>query len=279
MDTGNQTTQGNGSLLSAQDIRVVKGGKTLVDTVSIHVPEGALVGLIGPNGAGKSTLLSVMAGLSKPDGGHVYLGDTPIHRIPDRQRAQTLGWLEQLSTAHWPVTVEYIVMLGRIPYLSTWQKPGDDDAYAVDHALASTDCTHLRHQSVTTLSGGELTRVMLARILAADPQVILADEPIAALDIGHQLQTMDVLRDYATGSKAAVVVLHDLSLAARYCDYLYLIHEGHLVAEGRAGQVLIERNLRDVYGVDVLSGEGDVPWIVPLRRVDATQDSGETPSV
>lgn len=267
MVTDNPTSVSN-DLLSAHKVSVVKGGKTLVDTLSISVSPGKLVGLIGPNGAGKSTLLSVMAGLSKPDSGQVLLGHEPISKVSNRERAQTLGWLEQLSTAHWPVTVEYIVMLGRIPYLSAWQTPGESDDLAVSRALASTDCEHLRHQSVMTLSGGELTRVMLARILAADPQIILADEPIAALDIGHQLQTMDVLRDYATGTKAAVVVLHDLSLAARYCDYLYLIHEGKLIAEGAARDVLTERHLRDVYGVDVVSGGGDVPWIVPVRRIN-----------
>lgn len=254
------------TLLAAEDIRVTRSGKNLLSGVSLTVRAGEVVGLIGPNGAGKSTLLGVMAGLNKADSGHVQLLGRDLLSYSSRDRARQIGWMEQLATAHWPVTVEHLVTLGRLPYLSRWQKRHADDQLIVTQALSDTDCLHLKDRQVTTLSGGELTRVMLARALAAEPKILLADEPIAALDIGHQLQTMDLLREFAKADKACVVVLHDLSLAARYCDRLYLLHESVLVADGGVASVLSTENLKTVYGVDVIAGCDEVPWIVPVRR-------------
>ncbi len=256
--------------LQASGIGVTRGGRQILRGVSLEVEPGELVGLIGPNGAGKSTLLAVMAGLSKADHGQVMLSGKPLHTLSDTTRAQLLGWLEQTSTVHWPVSVEYLVTLGRIPYLSSWQSPSAEDREAVNRALTATDCDRFRDQSVMTLSGGELTRVMLARALAVEPMLLLADEPTAALDIGHQLQTMDYLRAFASGQRACVVVLHDLSLAARYCDRVYLLDDGKLLADGKPAAVLTKENIRHVYEVDTIVGGTDVPWIVPVKRVPSS---------
>jgi len=259
-------TDNTGALLSANNVTVARGDKQLLSGVSLEVHSGELVGLIGPNGAGKSTLLSVMAGLIPSDGGIVKLLERDLSTYTSRERAREIGWMEQLASAHWPVTVEHLVTLGRLPYLTRWQKMGARDQAIVEQSLASTDCLSLRGRQVTTLSGGELTRVLLARVLASEPRILLADEPIAALDIGHQLQTMDLLRQFADAEQACVVVLHDLSLAARYCDRLYLLHESKLVASGAVASVLSKDNLRQVYGVEVIAGCDEVPWIVPVRR-------------
>ena len=266
MATDKSTNHSSSTLLAADDICVQRSGQTLLSSVSLTVQPGEVVGLIGPNGAGKSTLLSIMAGLNKADSGQVNLLGRDLSSYSSRDRARHIGWMEQLATAHWPVSVEHLVTLGRLPYLSRWQKLDTDDQMIVKQALTDTDCLHLKDRQVTTLSGGELTRVMLARALASEPKILLADEPIAALDIGHQLQTMDLLRDFATADKACVVVLHDLSLAARYCDRLYLLHESVLVADGGVASVLSTDNLKAVYGVDVIAGCDEVPWIVPVRR-------------
>ena len=150
--------------------------------------------------------------------------------------------------------------------MSAWQRLTPQDAQAIEAAIIATDCTSLRNQDATTLSGGERTRMLLARALAAQPQVLLADEPIAALDLKHQLQTMSVLREFSTSNRACLVVLHDLSLAARYCDRLYLMHDGRLVAEGAPSTVLNHDNLQQVYGVEVEFGDGEFPSIVPVRE-------------
>jgi len=245
MATDKSTNHSSSTLLAVDNIRVQRSGQTLLSGVSLTVQSGEVVGLIGPNGAGKSTLLSIMAGLNKADSGQVKLVGRDLSSYSSRDRARHIGWMEQLATAHWPDT---------------------DDQMIVKQALTDTDCLHLKDRQVTTLSGGELTRVMLARALASEPKILLADEPIAALDIGHQLQTMDLLRDFVTADKACVVVLHDLSLAARYCDRLYLLHESVLVADGGVASVLSTDNLKAVYGVDVIAGCDEVPWIVPVRR-------------
>lgn len=253
--------------LTANNVVIKKSDKVLVNDVSISVNHGELIGLIGPNGAGKSTLLSALAGIDLPTSGSIYLGDDLLRDISTKERATRIGWLEQLGTVHWPVSVERLVMLGRIPHLPAWGKPKQEDIDAVEHAIEVADCMNIRHQIVTTLSGGERSRVLLARALAADPKLLFADEPVSALDLGHQLQTMQLLRDFARGERAAVVVLHDLSLAARYCDRLYLMHQGEITAQGEVAAVLSNSNLEKVYGVSVISGCEQVPWIVPLERL------------
>lgn len=253
--------------LTGSDICVTRSGKALLNEVTLSVYPSELVGLIGPNGAGKSTLLGILAGLASADRGEVSLDGAPLHSITARQRAQQLGWLEQQGSIYWPVSVERLVTLGRLPYLPAWQVPSESDHQVVQQAMADCDCLSIRERDATTLSGGERARVLLARAMAAEPDILLADEPVSSLDLGHQLQTMDLLRQFSRQERACVVVLHDLSLAARYCDRLYLLDKGLLVAHGAIAEVLGSENLRRVYGVDVVSGFDEVPWIVPLRRV------------
>ncbi len=255
-------------MLQAQGIHISRGGRKLINDVSLDLSAGKLVGLIGPNGAGTSTLLDVPAGLVRADAGSVSLHNKDLHRIAASERGRVLAWVAQSGPVNWPLTVERIVTLGRRPHLGTWQQPSGEDKRAIDAAIAATDCEHLRRQDATTLSGGERTRMLLARALAGEPKVLLADEPIAALDLKHQLQTMDVLRRFAADDRACLVVLHDLSLAARYCDSLYLMHEGSIVAQGAPAEVLTEHHLRSVYEVEVESGQGQVPWLVAVRPAE-----------
>lgn len=266
MATVSQSDLSN-SLLKAESVREKRGTRVILDDVKINVSAGELVGLIGPNGAGKSTLLSILAGLIEPDTGSVLLHSKPIREYSPNRRAQELGWMEQLSSAHWPVSVKYLVMLGRIPYLSRWQSPSEEDHALVNSIMKATDCWSFQDQSVTTLSGGELTRVMLARALASQPSILLADEPTAALDIGHQLQIMDLIRAFCTDSHACVVVLHDLSLAARYCDRIYLMNDARMVDSGLPMDVLSPDNVRSVYGVEMMVSGAEIPLLTPLRRV------------
>jgi iron complex transport system ATP-binding protein len=248
-------------------VSISRADNLIVNNVSMQVFAGELVGLIGPNGAGKSTLLAALAGIDHDVAGSIELDGRALGSLSHAERAMHLSWVEQLGTVHWPVTVERLVMLGRIPHLPAWGRTDQQDQQAVEHALIASDCDTLRKRKVTTLSGGERSRVLLARALAADPSLLFADEPISTLDLGHQLQTMQLLRDFANGFRAAVVVLHDLSLAARYCDRLYLMHNGEMAAAGSVAAVLSPANLATVYGVTVISGCEAVPWIIPLERL------------
>ena len=249
--------------LEAVSVSVHRSGRALVNDVSLHVGAGELVGLIGPNGAGKSTLLAALSGIDTKAVGAVRVDGHPLQSISQAERALQLGWVEQSGSVHWPVTVERLVMLGRIPHLPVWCRANAADLQAVENALDVCDCQSLRKQQVTTLSGGERARVLLARALAAEPTLLFADEPISNLDLGHQLQTMQLLREFAQDKRAAIVVMHDLSLAARFCDRLYLMHDGQIMAAGAVADVLSPQNLADVYGVSVISGCESVPWIVP----------------
>ena len=262
--TDHPAMQGSPTLrVEVHELSIRRSEHIIVDKLSFDVQAGEVLGLIGPNGAGKSTVLAAMAGIDNCDAGNIIVDKRNITSYSASERAQCISWIEQLGTVHWPLSVERLVMLGRIPHLPPWSKTTQEDHAAVESALTKADCLSLRTRQVPTLSGGERARVLLARALAAEPTLLFADEPVSALDLGHQLQTMQLLRDFASEERAAVVVMHDLSLAARYCNRLVLMHEGKLVAVGEPAAVLSHRNIADVYGVSVVTGCDSVPWVVP----------------
>lgn len=256
------------NLLQANAISVVIDARKILDDISVQVRRGECVGLIGPNGAGKTTLLRVLARLQQPLAGTLSWEGADIHTIAPRQLARAVAYLEQGAPAHWPLRVETVVALGRLPHLSWWQRPSAQDQTAIDHAMQLAEVDYLRDRIVTTLSGGERLRVMLARVFAAQPQLILADEPVAALDPYHQLHVMELLHEHAQRGGAVIAVLHDLNLAARFCDRLILLSEGRLVCAGTPREVLDAEHLRQVYGVEarVLEMPGEFA-LVPWRRL------------
>ena len=256
------------SLLSAKSIHFEIDGVSILKDVEFHVEAGELVGLIGPNGAGKSSLLRLLTGIAIPQRGEVCFEGQQLSQISLRQRAQNLGYLVQGARAHWPFSVDKVVGLGRIPYQKWWQQDSDLDRQKVEAALTKTETLAYRNRVVTTLSGGEQTLVMLARIFASESRLVLADEPVAALDPYHQLHVMELLRQHADEDRAGVVVLHDLSLAARFCDRLYLLSHGEVDCSGDASEVLTAENIARVYGVDssVECFDGGVS-VTPVRRV------------
>jgi ABC-type cobalamin/Fe3+-siderophores transport system ATPase subunit len=238
------------SLLDAQDIGYRIDGIDILDGIDLELNAGEMVGLIGPNGAGKSSLVRLLAGVETPTRGTVRFAGKPLDDWPARERAQRVGYLAQDAAAHWPLSVEQIVELGRLPYQQWWLQLTAEDRERVERALRLTETLAYRNRVVTTLSGGEQTLVMLARIFAAEPELIFADEPVAALDPYHQLHVMEVLRSHSAGERASIVVLHDLGLAARFCDRLYLLRHGHLHCSGPVGEVLTRDHIAEVYGVD-----------------------------
>ncbi|MHA1113035.1 MAG: ABC transporter ATP-binding protein [Alphaproteobacteria bacterium] len=260
--------------LVAEGIGVRIDGAAIVTGAALSASAGELVGLIGPNGAGKTTLLRAVAGLAPHDGA-VRLDGRPASALSRRAFARAVAYLPQGHGVHWPLTVRRLVALGRLPHLLPWQRPGPADATAIDGAMARTDIAHLGGRNVQTLSGGERARVLLARVLAVEAPVLLADEPIAALDPYHQLHVMALLRATADAGAAIVAVLHDLTLAARYCDRLVLMNAGRVVAEGDAATVLDETNLRAAYRLAALYGEHEgSPYVLPWRRLPSEGPDG-----
>jgi iron complex transport system ATP-binding protein len=250
--------------LEANDLAIDFNGVSLLRNVDLSVASGEMVGLIGPNGAGKTTLLRVLGGLRRPDAGRVQLDGQPVEQLGARQLSKLIAYLAQGGEAHWPMRVEALIALGRLPHRQMFGGSCLDDQAAVERALISADVATLRHRTMAHLSGGERARVLLARALAVEAPLLLVDEPVAALDPLHQLRVMEFLASAARNDTGVIVVLHDLSLAARFCDRLVLIARGGVVAQGPPAEVLTPENLALAYGVDVICGEtAGIPYFLP----------------
>ncbi len=224
-------------------------GRRILDGVSLHAREGKVLGLLGPNGAGKTSLLRVLAGLRKPDAGVVRLSGVPLSAMRRREIARRLAIVEQSPEVHDDITVEATAALGRTPHRGAFGALGAADRAAIEDALRITGMDRYRTRSWQSLSGGEQQRAQLARALAQQPEVIVLDEPTNHLDIRYQLDVLDLLR---TLPITVVTALHDLNLAARYCDDLVVLHSGEICASGPAESVLTSALIRDVYGVDAV---------------------------
>jgi iron complex transport system ATP-binding protein len=231
------------TLLSLKGITVRRGECPVVDAATLAVGPGEVVGLIGPNGAGKTTLMRAALGLLPAT------GENSLRSLSPADRAKRVAWLPQAREIAWPVAVETLVMLGRVPHLSGGQRPGPEDEAAVAWALHAMDLAGFRDRAATELSGGEQARVLIARALAQDTPLILADEPTAGLDPGHQIATLERFGDLARDGRSVLVSLHDLGLAARHCSRLVLMDRGRIVADGTPDDVLSPERLADVFGI------------------------------
>ncbi|WP_313803382.1 ABC transporter ATP-binding protein [Sphingobium sp.] len=254
--------------IRAQGLSVRLGRHPAVNGIDLDLEPGQLVGIIGPNGAGKSTLIRALLGLVKRESGTVLLDGADISHLGRREIARRIAYLPQGQTLHWPLAVERLVALGRMPHLGPLSRLSAGDEAQVDAALTRADVLHLKGRVATELSGGERARVLLARALAVGAPALIADEPLAALDPGHQIDVMDLLKAEARAGSLVVTVLHDLGMAARYCDRLVLMDRGALVADGAPLKVLTEASLASVYGISAcIDADRDWPLILPMGRI------------
>ncbi len=242
-------------ILEADGVGVDFRAKTALKSTTMGLSEGEMVGLIGPNGAGKTTLLRALVGLLSPIRGTVLFRGSDLAHAKRRVLAQAVSYLPSGAPCHWPLSVRNVVALGRLPHLTAWERPKGPDDAMIDAVMEQADVMGFADRQVTTLSSGERMRVMVARALAQSPQALLADEPVATLDPYHQLRVMELLADLARRGSGVLAVMHDLSLAARFCDRLVLLVDGAIVAEGSPESVLTPERLRSAYGVDVVSGQ------------------------
>jgi iron complex transport system ATP-binding protein len=262
--------------IDAHGITVGFDGTPLLREVDLALRSGEMLGLIGPNGSGKTTLLRVLANLRAPQSGSVRYGGLPARDIGAQELARRLAYLAQGGIAHWNMRVETLVGLGRLPHRRPFRPPSAEDRKAIERALVTTDIVALRNRTLDQVSGGERMRVLLARTLAVEAETLLADEPIAALDPLHQLHVMEMLRKTTREGRNVIVVLHDLSLAMRYCDRLVLLARGGVLTQGPPEHVLTDQHLAAAYGVDVARGEhGGVPFLVPWAPSRKTQGENE----
>jgi len=258
-------------MLTAETLTFRRGGRALVDGVGLRIGAGEFVGIIGPNGAGKSTLLRLLAGLLAPAAGQVRLKDRPLGQWLRRDRARQMAYLPQTPSSSWSLTAAELVALGREPHRALMAGLSAGDRAAIERAAVQCDIADLMGRDIRTLSGGEAMRVHLARALATEAPVLLADEPIAGLDPQHQLSLLALLSRLAREGRSVVAVLHDLTLAGRFCDRLVMLDHGRLAAQGPPAEVSSDAALAAIFGVTVRrqldAAEGLVlPWAVADER-------------
>ncbi|MFN3452250.1 MAG: ABC transporter ATP-binding protein [Sphingorhabdus sp.] len=237
--------------VNVQNLAFAHGSAPTLQGINATFEAGKLSVILGPNGAGKSTLLACLAGLLKPNNGAAKLGDESLTNMAAMSRAKRIGLLPQGAATHWAITSEALVALGRIPH-SRGAGLSADDRRAVTAAMGATATDGFAHRPITQLSGGERARVLLARVLAGEPEWILADEPLANLDPGYQLDILDLLRQQAREGKGVIAVLHDLHHAVRFADHVVLLHQGSVFAQGSVDDVITVQNLAAVYGIDAV---------------------------
>jgi iron complex transport system ATP-binding protein len=255
------------TLLDLARVTIRRGPCPVVDAVSLRLGAGELVGLLGPNGAGKTTLMRAILGLV-PAEGAIALGDAPLAALASRRRAHRVAYLPQEREIAWPLAVEALVALGRHPHRSRGAGLSSADRAAVETALARTDASHLRHRPATELSGGERARVLVARALAQDAPLLLADEPTAGLDPAHAIGLMETFAGLAAEGHGVLISLHDLALAARHCHRIVLMEAGRIVADGPPEAVLSPERLAATYGVTAhVARDAHGPIIVPTGRI------------
>jgi iron complex transport system ATP-binding protein len=248
------------ALLALRDVHAARGGKPVLAGVTAEVASGELVGLLGPNGAGKTTLMRAALGLGPVLSGEMHLSGVPLAALPREERARRAAYIPQDRGIAWPVTVEALVALGRLPH----RAGAAEDARAVEAALATMELASLRHRPATRLSGGERARALIARALAQDAPLLVADEPVAGLDPAHAIGLMARFRALAVAGRGVLVSLHDLALAARWCHRILLLDRGRLVADGPPGAVLTPSRLAEVYGIAAFAAADDNgPILVP----------------
>ena len=228
--------------LAAENLALDRGRVRVIAQLSAALEPGRITAIVGPNGAGKSSLLLGLAGLLAPAGGRAVLDGRDLASLDPRARAQAIGYLPQSPDIAWDVSVERLVALGRLP----WRDRGEA---AVEAALTALDLQPLRHRPASRLSGGERARVLLARVLAGEPRWILADEPLAALDLAHQLALMAHFKACAARAQGVVVVLHDLALAMNHADRVLVLKDGHLIADGPPRMALSTDVIAQGWGV------------------------------
>jgi iron complex transport system ATP-binding protein len=242
--------------LEARNIAVERGGRRILEAATLKIERGRFTALIGPNGGGKSTLLKALAGLWPVAEGEVIFDGQPLHKLSRREIAQRIAFVPQDTHIDFAFTVEEIVGMGRHSHRGRFSPETVADRTAINAALERCDIADLKGRAANNLSGGERQRVLIARSLAAQPEIILLDEPTASLDIEHAIEILDLCRELVREGHAVALAIHDLNAVARYADVAALIDRGKIVSLGRSSDVLNPESFAQVFGVqaEILNG-------------------------
>ena len=239
------------ALLSLKDVGFAYNGSFRLADINLTVDKGDFIGIIGPNGSGKSTIVKLMSGFIKPDSGSVMLEGQPLARLDRKAVARKLAVVSQGIRTDFDFTVEEMVRLGRLPHLGRWQSQGPGDEVAIQRAMELTQVDGFRKRFFTRLSGGEAQRVLVAQALAQEPQALLLDEPTTYMDMAFQQDLFTLMSDLNKEGITIVSVLHDINLAALYCQKLVAIRGGRILTEGTPYEVITQENIQAIYGCNV----------------------------
>ena len=253
-----------------RDVEFSYASVPVLKNICMEVAESEILGIIGPNGAGKSTLLRCIDRILSPQKGTIFLNERDISKMSRLEIAKRMGYIPQSTTQVFPATVFETVLMGRRPHIS-W-RCNERDVEKVLEVLHLLDLEGLAMRDINELSGGQQQKVFIARALVQEPDVLLLDEPTSNLDIKHQLEVMDIIKEIARKRGiSAIMAIHDLNLAARYADRLIMMKNGMIYAAGEHFSVLTPENIREVYGVEVeVSKHNGRPFVIPLRPTTAT---------
>jgi len=240
------------ALMTLEDISFTYETSPVLKDLSVSVQEQDFIGLIGPNGSGKSTLLKIMGAILKPDSGSIKFKESPVPKINKKLFAQSVSWIPQDHPMVFPFKVSEIVLMGRHPYLSPLSFESEEDFEITRRAMETTMTSQFADRYFNEISGGEKQRVMIASALAQKPEMMLLDEPTAALDLKYQIQILNILKNLNTEHNMTLIMaMHDLNLAASFCNRLILLDKGQIVRDGTPEQVLEKNILEQVYGIEI----------------------------
>lgn len=261
-------------MITLEDITVTLDSTRILTDVSLSFDPGVFVALVGPNGAGKTTLLRTINGLIPPTTGIVTVNGAAIHGLSARAISRLVATVPQETSLGFDFSVRNLVAMGRTPHRGRFTPETAEDRSAVDHALERTATAHLADRPIGTLSGGERQRVLIARAVAQETPILLLDEPTANLDLNHQIQTLSMARAFADEGKTVVAAIHDLELAARFCQTIVLLHNGRVVAQGQPNDVLTADQLERVFDIPTTVGTNPITGtrtITPLTNGDRNE--------
>jgi iron complex transport system ATP-binding protein len=254
--------------IAAEDVDFYFGAQKILKGINLSAEEGALIGIIGPNGSGKTTLLKTLSKVLKPARGLIFLNGNELSELSQRKIAKDLAVVPQDTSVNFDFTAFEVVLMGRTPHIGRLEKEKSEDRETALDTMRQTEIHELRDRLITTLSGGERQKVIIAKALTQEPKVLLLDEPTANLDIRNQIEIMDLIKDAVVQKDiTAIMAIHDINLAARYCDEMILLRNGGIFATGQPKSVLTPKNVKAVFDINsVVNGnpaDGSV-YVVPI---------------
>ncbi len=254
------------NVLQAKGVTFSYGKKPVLDNLDFDVAKGDFIGLIGPNGSGKTTLLKLLMHILSPSKGKVLLEGRAMREMKRREISQKIAFVPQEENTNFVFSALEIVLMGRSPYLKGFQMEGDYDIEVTKKAMSITDCWQFKERDILTLSGGERKRVFIARALAQEPEIILMDEPTTHLDINHQVEIMEKMRELNEAGLTIIMVSHDINLASSFCTRLAVLKDGKIITSGKPEEIVNSKLLESVYGCRLKVFSKDNRPIVTLMR-------------